>query len=209
MRTAWLARALKRNVLGYWPLPLPREREALETLRGSGAWETHTYRRQLGRWERWLVLRPVLHFLRVGWRKRLIPGDAFHTTWYLERYPDVAQAKSNPLLHFLRFGVHEGRLPSPKGVISDFAGLHGSPVWHHHQAWHGHAGTGVLALERLAGEGSADALWYLASWHYGQGQHARALEYLQRLQPLGDGRFAARVPQALAKCCSTWRMRRP
>jgi glycosyltransferase involved in cell wall biosynthesis len=200
MLPAWLVRTWHHHVLGYLPLPLPQELKALETIYRSGVWEDGVYRKQLKRLERGVVLRPVLHFMRVGWHRRLSPGAAFNTRWYLERYPDVARSRLNPLVHFLRFGVHEGRLPSPCGVISDFPGLAGSAVWHHHQAWHGHATLGVAALERLADEGSSDALWYLAAWHYGQGEHSRALDYLQRLQVQGGGRFAQRLPQALVKC---------
>lgn len=37
----------------------------------------------------------------------------FDKSWYLAQNPDVAQAKVNPLLHYLRYGGIEGRDPSP------------------------------------------------------------------------------------------------
>jgi len=37
----------------------------------------------------------------------------FDETWYLANYPDVAQAKLDPLSHFLRWGGFEGRDPGP------------------------------------------------------------------------------------------------
>lgn len=37
--------------------------------------------------------------------------DLFDTTWYLQRYPDVATAGVDPLQHYLQFGRREGRYP--------------------------------------------------------------------------------------------------
>ena len=37
----------------------------------------------------------------------------FDTGWYLERYADVAAAGIDPVLHYVRFGVKEGRDPAP------------------------------------------------------------------------------------------------
>ncbi|MEM5390167.1 hypothetical protein VSR68_42750, partial [Paraburkholderia phymatum] len=37
----------------------------------------------------------------------------FDTDWYLERYPDVAAAGINPLVHFITSGAREGRDPHP------------------------------------------------------------------------------------------------
>lgn len=41
-------------------------------------------------------------------------SSLFDETWYLSNKPDIAQAKVNPLLHYLRYGGFEGRDPSPK-----------------------------------------------------------------------------------------------
>jgi hypothetical protein len=35
------------------------------------------------------------------------------STWYLKMYKDVAKANMNPVLHYLRYGIKEGRIPSP------------------------------------------------------------------------------------------------
>jgi SAM-dependent methyltransferase len=40
-------------------------------------------------------------------------SDLFDKDWYLTRNPDVAQAKVNPWLHYLRYGGFEGRDPGP------------------------------------------------------------------------------------------------
>lgn len=182
------------------PWPGPAERKTVAWLRRHQAMDYAFYRAAMPCWQQWLSWRPEWHYLLFGAKRKRDPHPGFSTRWYLEHYPDVARGQLNPLVHFMRFGVHEGRLPSADGVISDFPGLKALPVWHYHQAWHGHAAVGLSALERLMEEGSPDAAWYLASWHYGQGQYALARHYLQRSQALGEGHFAAQVPQALAKC---------
>jgi hypothetical protein len=40
-------------------------------------------------------------------------SNLFDKYWYLEKNPDVAQAKVNPWLHYLRYGGFEGRDPGP------------------------------------------------------------------------------------------------
>ncbi|MGB6087414.1 glycosyltransferase family 2 protein, partial [Parvibaculum sp.] len=41
------------------------------------------------------------------------PGPSFSTSWYLDKYRDVKRAGMNPLVHYLRYGQKEGRLPAP------------------------------------------------------------------------------------------------
>jgi Galactosyltransferase len=42
-----------------------------------------------------------------------LASQFFDAGWYLARYPDVAAAGLDPLTHFLRFGIAEGRDPGP------------------------------------------------------------------------------------------------
>ena len=49
------------------------------------------------------------HYLNIGWRENKNPSPFFSTAEYLKKYPDVADAKINPLLHFEKFGLKEGR----------------------------------------------------------------------------------------------------
>ncbi|MEM9010189.1 MAG: hypothetical protein AAGE18_03110 [Pseudomonadota bacterium] len=88
--------------------------------------------------------------------------------WYLAENPDVAEAGLDPLVHFVRFGLAEGRAPSagetPKSV-----------AWRH--------------LSRLMQEG--DGAWLLRP--VGTGMWGRALRGLGArrngaLTPNGDGR---------------------
>lgn len=57
---------------------------------------------------------PVRHFLIFGWRKGYNPSRDFSTYAYLCKYPDVAQAGINPLVHYEVFGRNEGRLCKPE-----------------------------------------------------------------------------------------------
>ncbi|MDH3465666.1 MAG: hypothetical protein OES26_07120 [Gammaproteobacteria bacterium] len=55
-------------------------------------------------------------------RKRLVKHHAqlirqsgdFNEEWYLRQYPDVAQARDDPVEHYLSFGASEARNPSPE-----------------------------------------------------------------------------------------------
>jgi hypothetical protein len=40
-------------------------------------------------------------------------SDLFDEDWYLSNNPDVAQAKMDPILHYLCYGGFEGRDPGP------------------------------------------------------------------------------------------------
>ncbi|WP_313737147.1 glycosyltransferase [Sphingobium yanoikuyae] len=55
---------------------------------------------------------PIEHYLHSGWKSGYNPGPRFSTLAYLNRYPDVAEAEYNPLLHFIRFGQIEARIAS-------------------------------------------------------------------------------------------------
>ena len=44
----------------------------------------------------------------------LLKSDLFDSKYYLKENPDVAKAKVNPILHYLKFGWKEGRNPSAK-----------------------------------------------------------------------------------------------
>jgi glycosyltransferase involved in cell wall biosynthesis len=52
---------------------------------------------------------PLDHYLTDGWIEGRSPGPNFDGAWYLAAYPDVASAEANPLVHYLRHGISEGR----------------------------------------------------------------------------------------------------
>jgi hypothetical protein len=71
--------------------------------------------------------------------------------WYLKTYPDVAMAGMDPVEHYLQFGWHEGRDPSPDFSTLGYLTLHDdvaragqNPLIHHLRngdggGWHWHA----------------------------------------------------------------------
>jgi len=56
-----------------------------------------------------LGMDPVEHFLWLGWRINRSPSPKFCVPSYLGANSDVARAKINPFLHYLRHGVKENR----------------------------------------------------------------------------------------------------
>lgn len=50
------------------------------------------------------------HYLAAGGREGRDPSRFFSSRWYLAQYKDV---RSNPLIHFLKHGIHEFRRPHP------------------------------------------------------------------------------------------------
>lgn len=50
-------------------------------------------------------------------RRRLAGSGGFDPVYYLDRYPDVAAAGIDPLLHYLRHGAGEGRLPHAAAAL--------------------------------------------------------------------------------------------
>ena len=63
----------------------------------------------------------VLHFILRGGVEGRSPSERFDSEWYLSRYVDVAQQRVNPLLHYLRHGRREGRLPCRGHLAKTFA----------------------------------------------------------------------------------------
>ncbi|MCY7401910.1 MAG: hypothetical protein LH477_13350 [Nocardioides sp.] len=56
---------------------------------------------------------PVSHYLARGGFNGKDPSAAFSSRAYLQRNPDVAAARINPLVHYLRVGQAEGRSMNP------------------------------------------------------------------------------------------------
>ncbi|QEY65416.1 glycosyltransferase [Metapseudomonas lalkuanensis] len=53
----------------------------------------------------------VLHYLRFGAHLGLDPCKSFSTRKYLWRYPDVARAGVNPLVHYIKYGANRQASP--------------------------------------------------------------------------------------------------
>ncbi len=67
----------------------------------------------------WRAMAPVRALVsmvggeRVRVRRMLEQSNLFDREWYLKNYPDVAEARLDPLEHYLSHGANEGRDPSP------------------------------------------------------------------------------------------------
>jgi GT2 family glycosyltransferase/glycosyltransferase involved in cell wall biosynthesis len=103
----------------------------------------------------------VLAFLRARHHARVLAASGlFDTNWYLAQNPDVAAAKVNPLLHYLRHGAQEGRRPNPLfdsrwylAQNPDVAAAKVNPLFHYlrHGAQEGREPSPLF-----------DTTWYLA-----------------------------------------------
>ncbi|MGU3341861.1 hypothetical protein ACLBXJ_28110 [Methylobacterium mesophilicum] len=70
---------------------------------------------------------PLLHFMVHGWKAGFNPGPEFDTNFYLNAYPDIAEAGVNPLVHYISAGRSEGRIPMiPARTIAEI--LRSRPV---------------------------------------------------------------------------------
>ena len=65
----------------------------------------------------------LAHYMQTGWMEGKDPGPFFNSRQYLEENSDVARRAICPLLHFLGYGLGEGRtLPYRVITAGDFAG---------------------------------------------------------------------------------------
>ena len=68
----------------------------------------------------WLKIRKLMGLIssqRYGdmvLNAKVMQSGLFDKKWYLKTYPDVADAKVNPVHHYLTYGWREGRNPSPR-----------------------------------------------------------------------------------------------
>ncbi len=68
----------------------------------------------------------VRHYLDIGWREGNSPSSLFNGEDYFDANPDVRRAKINPLLHYLKHGLKEGRRLVPREEVS-FSEQYGEP----------------------------------------------------------------------------------
>ena len=59
----------------------------------------------------------VAHYMCLGWKEGCNPSKSFDTDFYLKKYKDIAKSGQNPLLHYIKHGKEEGRLPKFNGCL--------------------------------------------------------------------------------------------
>ncbi len=67
---------------------------------------------------------PWAHYLAHGAREGRDPNPLFDTSYYLERYPDVAAGGLNPFVHYIVAGAREGRDPHPLMRTAEYLERH-------------------------------------------------------------------------------------
>ncbi|WP_050984769.1 glycosyltransferase family 2 protein [Thiorhodococcus drewsii] len=134
---------------------------------------------------------PALHYLLYGGLEGRRPSESFDSAWYLTRYPDVKAAGMNPLLHFLRHGYGEARLPQAlkSALLND-------------QLWAGAEATALPALEKqletpgISDQEIACAAWSLGRWYAWRGDWHAVARVLRRYRALAQpvpGHLAPRL----------------
>ncbi|ACL59183.1 glycosyltransferase [Methylobacterium nodulans] len=63
-------------------------------------------------------IKPLEHYLSVGWRLGFRPNPAFDPRWYLATYADVRESGTEPLSHYASSGQREGRWPAGDSDVS-------------------------------------------------------------------------------------------
>ena len=49
------------------------------------------------------------HYCTTGWQLGIDPSPLFETNNYFSKYPDIKESGINPMVHFFKFGIREGR----------------------------------------------------------------------------------------------------
>jgi len=49
------------------------------------------------------------HYCTTGWKLGIDPSPLFETNNYFSKYPDIKESGINPMVHFFKFGIREGR----------------------------------------------------------------------------------------------------
>jgi hypothetical protein len=52
---------------------------------------------------------PIFHYIHNWKHQNLLINDEFDSFFYLNRYPDIKTANINPLIHYYKHGIKEGR----------------------------------------------------------------------------------------------------
>ena len=138
------------------------------------------------------------------WRARLIgQSDLFDRAWYLRTYPDVARAGEDPVQHWIRNGVREGRDPGPRfrtgwylEAYPDVAMAGENPLVHHLVI-----GRELRRKTRPGGGGSS---WWQPLWASEDGAaDVSAAETAANPEPTAIIIPAYNAPEELSACIAT------
>ena len=102
-----IARAAATSYAAWGEFSRDRGDAALADLRSTWSWRLTRPLRGIAR-----VARPPADGAvdDTAWARDLVDPD-----WYLSTYPDVAESGQDPVQHYARWGLSQGRLPRPPG----------------------------------------------------------------------------------------------
>lgn len=63
-------------------------------------------------------LDPLTHYLIKGWKERKNPSEEFDNNFYLKKYGGVKDFGINPLVHYVLYGINEGRVKNEKEELA-------------------------------------------------------------------------------------------
>ena len=90
-----------------------RERSAIRELAHySYIFDINFYRNQLPREDSEKIKNIgdcLQHYCTEGWKTGIDPSPLFDTNNYFSKYPDIKESGLNPMVHFFKFGIQEGR----------------------------------------------------------------------------------------------------
>ena len=135
---------LRGDLFGGWRQHKQNRADAVQ-IRSSTLFDAEWY---LGEYSDVVEFDPAEHYLKYGLLQRRQPGPQFDSVWYADNYPDVGSSGTNPLLHYLVFGMREGRRIRPLDPAqntAEFEEIH------------------IQATE-IASSDLFDAEWYLATY---------------------------------------------
>lgn len=119
------------------------------------------------------------HFCIDGWKKGFSPGPDFTSDWYISEYADVKHANINPLVHFLRFGKAEGRLPKPNQ-----SRLTELQLWQHSSGDYSYLlDTLDKQLLSMSNYERGYASWAISRWYAGNGEWDQAKRHISIFHP--------------------------
>ena len=148
----------------------------------------------------------VKHYLLDGAQQGLNPGPEFDTDWYRESNPDVKASGVNPLVHFLRHGKDEGRLPIHGANVLTESHTPETTAGYNSRLWNGFINRAWGELQRRADQlFDSRASWSLGAWLFAHGDVEGAMSRVEQSivhSPAGVGR---RDLVGLGKCYSLLR----
>ena len=63
---------------------------------------------------------PLVHWLRYGKKRQIVPTSRFDEAFYRKRYPDIGESTLWGFAHFVKHGALEGRVPNVHSTSPTF-----------------------------------------------------------------------------------------